>query len=272
MAIEAYRSLYGDLTKLKDTSLLDDPASGSGDDAELFQLLLAVSEAVDCYCNRHFYALTAARYFDGNGDALLNLPDLIAVTSLASDDDEDGNHETVWPASDYQLLPLNAEPTAHWGTPHHAVRVRTRGARQQFARGQARVRIEGAWGYREHLEPSGSLLSGALTSTTTTAAVDRGSDFAVGQTIAVGSERMLITGISSNSLSVTRGLNGSQAGSHANDEAVSIVRWPAPVERAALINTARIWTRAPAFEPFYVGAGLDADVRMLLDAYRLGAA
>ena len=28
--LEAYRSLYGDLTKLKDKSLLDDPASGTG--------------------------------------------------------------------------------------------------------------------------------------------------------------------------------------------------------------------------------------------------
>jgi hypothetical protein len=53
---------------------------------------------------------------------------------------------------------------------------------------------------------------------------------------------------------------------------VSIVRWPAPVERATLINTARIWSRSTAFEPFYVDVDLDSDVRMLLDAYRLGAA
>ena len=59
MAEEAYRSLYGDLTRLKDASLLDDPAAGTGADAALFRLLLAVSEAVDRYCNRHFYALTA---------------------------------------------------------------------------------------------------------------------------------------------------------------------------------------------------------------------
>ena len=49
---------------------------------------------------------------------------------------------------------------------------------------------------------------------------------------------------------------------------MSILRWPAPVERATLINTARIWTRAPAFEPFYVDVDLDTDVRSLLDAYR----
>ena len=42
MARESYRSLYGDLTKLKGDSLLKDPASGTGDDDELFQLLLLV--------------------------------------------------------------------------------------------------------------------------------------------------------------------------------------------------------------------------------------
>jgi hypothetical protein len=50
---------------------------------------------------------------------------------------------------------------------------------------------------------------------------------------------------------------------------VRVVRWPAAVERATLINAARIWTRAPAFEPFYVDAGLDTDVRELLEPYRL---
>ena len=39
-----------------------------------------------------------------------------------------------------------------------------------------------------------------------------------------------------------------------------------------LLNAARIWTRAPAFEPFYVDVDLDSDVRILLDPYRSGVA
>ncbi len=58
MAREAYRSLYGDLKKLKDDSLLKDPADGTGDDDELFQLLFAVSGWVDRWCNRFFYPRT----------------------------------------------------------------------------------------------------------------------------------------------------------------------------------------------------------------------
>ena len=136
MAREAYRSLYGDLTKLKDTSLLDDPAGGSGDDDKLFQLLLAVSVLVEGYCDRHFYPLTTTRAFDGPADARLTVPDLISVTSLKSDDDDDGTYETTWATTDYELIPLNAEPTQHWGAPHHALRVLTRGTKQQFDRGQ----------------------------------------------------------------------------------------------------------------------------------------
>ena len=66
MGREDYRSIYGDLTKLEDDSLLKDPAAGSGDDDEMFQLLIAVSDWVDSYCNRHFYPRTRTLVFDGN--------------------------------------------------------------------------------------------------------------------------------------------------------------------------------------------------------------
>ena len=200
------------------------------------------------------------------------MPDLLAVTSLKSDDDDDGTYETEWAATDYDLLPLNAQPAQHWGGPYHALRALTRGTKQTFDAGHARYEIAGTWGYRNFQEASGSLTDGAVAdTTTTTVTVDDGTDFAAGQTVLIDSEQMLITTISGNDLSVARGLNGTTAATHTDDAAVSILRWPAPLERATVINTARIWTRAPAFEPFYVDAGLDTDVRTLLDAYRLAA-
>ena len=270
MGTEAYRSLYGDLTKLKDRSLLDNPAGGSGADVALLNLLLAVSEAVDRHCNRHFYALTETRRFDGPGEAVLPLPDVIAVSSLRSDDDETGGYGASWQSSEYQLLPLNASPEEHWGRPYHALRVRGNGPRQRFERGPARYEVRGRWGFGERLEYSGSRLRSSVSAGATLLDVTRGSDFAVGQTVAAGSERMLVRAISSNRITVRRGLNGTQARQHSLNAVLSIVRWPAPVERAALINAARLWTRAPAFEPFYVDADLDTDVRLLLEPYRLG--
>ena len=129
MAREAYRSLYGDLAKLKDTSLLDDPAGGTGEDDEMFPLLLAVSEFVDRYCNRHFYPLTTTRYFDGTTGNRLMVPELISVTSLKEDTNGDGTYNVTWAAADYALQPDNAEPTTHWGGPHTAIRATESGTK-----------------------------------------------------------------------------------------------------------------------------------------------
>ena len=84
---------------------------------------------------------------------------------------------------------------------------------------------------------------------------------------------MLVSHLNSNTnaLTVTRGLNGTRTMSHSDRSTVWAVRWPAPVERAALIQAARMWTRAPDFQPFYVDADLDTDVRLLLESYRLPA-
>ena len=270
MAREAYRSLYGDLTKLKDNSLLNDPAGGAGDDTELFQLLLAVSEWVDLYCNRHIYPRTQTLELDGSGAPTLLVSDLISLTSLKEDTDEDKTFETTWAAADYWLAPYNAEPTEHWGQPYTRIVARAKGAKQEFKLGEQRFQIAGVWGYRQYKEDSGSNVNeaGGFSATDTTLTVTSGADFAIGQTILVDAEQMLITNIATNNLTVTRGLNGTAAASHADATDVFILRWPASVERATLVNTARLWTRAPDFEPFYVNQDVDSDVRFLLEPFR----
>jgi len=98
MAREAYRSLYGALTKLKDDSLLKDPAAGAGDDNEMFQLLLAVSDWVDHFCNRYFYSKTQTMEFDGTGSTRLLIPDLVSLTSLKEDSTDDQSFNETWAA------------------------------------------------------------------------------------------------------------------------------------------------------------------------------
>jgi hypothetical protein len=269
VAREAYRSLYSDLTKLKDDSLLKDPAGGSGDDDEMFQLLLAVSDWVDHVCNRHFYPRTQTLEFDGNGSNRLLIPDMVSLTSFKEDTTDDQTFNETWAAGDYWLEPYNAEPDQHWGEPHTSVRVRQQGARSAFSNGEQHFQIAGVWGYRLYKEDSGTDLNDAsMTATNTTVAVDDGTQFAIGQTIMIGSEQMLITDISTNDLIVTRGLNGTTGVAHADNSDVQILRWPASIERATLIQTARIWTRAADFEPFFVDADVDTDVRILLEPYR----
>ena len=117
-----------------------------------------------------------------------------------------------------------------------------------------------------------------MTAAATTATVDDGALLRIGQTVLLGAagdgkspasaEQALVTGIDEDELSLSRGLNGTAASTHASGGGVWILRWPPSVERAALIQAARIWTRAADFEPFYVDADVDTDVRLLLEAYR----
>ena len=207
MAREACRSLYGDLTKLKDDSLLKDPAAGAGDDNEMFQLLLAVSDWVDHFCNRYFYSKTQTMEFDGTGSTRLLIPDLVSLTSLKEDSTDDQSFNETWAAGDYRLEPYNGEPEQHWGEPHTSIRVRQHGAKTTFSSGEQRFQIAGVWGYRQYKEDSGTDLNdAAMAATKITVPVDDGTQFAIGQTIMIGSEQMLITDISTNDLTVTRGV------------------------------------------------------------------
>ena len=275
MAREAYRSLYGDLTKLKDDSVLKDPAAGPDDDDELFELLLAVSDWVDHYCNRHFYPRAEALRFDGTGGDRLLVPDLVAVSELAQSGDG-GQSFAAWDAADYRLLPHNAAPFRHWGRPYGAIQARRSGG-DGFVAGAANFRVTGLWGYRCFTEPSDASLGATLAADAATLTASDGAEFRVGQTVILGAapdgahaaaEQALVTAIDGNTLSVTRGLNGTTAAEHASGGALHILRWPPSVERAALIQAARIWTRAADFEPFYVDADVDTDVRLLLEPYR----
>jgi hypothetical protein len=269
MAREAYRSLYGDLTKLKDDSLLKDPAAGSGDDDEMFQLLLAVSDWVDRYCNRRFYPRVQTLETDGSGGPRLPVPDLVSLASLTEDVDGDNTFSRDWKAEEYWLEPYDADPAEHWGRPYTSLRVGRPNPKVCFTKGERRFRAHGTWGYREFKERSGAVVDdAAVTPDGAAITVSDEAQFAVGQTIIIGAEQLLVAGIEENALSVTRGLNGTLPAAHPDGSGVYILRWPASVERAALIQAARIWTRAADFEPFYVDSDVDTDVRLLLEPYR----
>ena len=122
---------YADLDTLKSTAVLN--LTGSAFDSRLLALLEDVSRWIDAHCNRHFYVLTASRRFDGDGGTQLGIPDLISVTTLASDEDQDRVFETTWSSSDYLLYPLNAEPQQPWGRPYSRLLVdKAAGSRASF--------------------------------------------------------------------------------------------------------------------------------------------
>ena len=270
---------YADLTTLKSAGVLN--ITGTGYDTRLRELLESVSRLVDQYCNRHFYVLVATRKFDGDGGTELHVRDLISVTSVKTDDNKDRTFETTWAATDYLLYPSNADPTKPWGRAYSRVLVDTEAGNEDvFTSGMQTVEIDGKWGYCEVTEDSGADINegGAFSASDTTLTVTDGSKFAVGETVLIESEQLYITAISTNDLTVTRGVNGSTAASHADSTDISIYRYPEPVGEACLIQASRLWKRKdsgftssaglPQTGVMKLFKGLDPDVKQLLSGYR----
>jgi hypothetical protein len=250
MAREAYRSLYGDLTKLKNRAFLDDPAAGTTFDDALWELLAACADVVDARCNRTFIPRTETLTFNIEKEVNeLLTPDLVAVATLKADEDVDGVYEVSWAATDFLLLPANAQPTKAWGRPYTSILALARGTKQVFLPGQNNYQVVGRWGYHEHAEASGATVNETFTSSDVTLTVSSGAAFAIGQTLLISAEHLLITNISGNDLTVVRVMNGTGPQSHASGTAISILRVPPSVERAALELASALWQKDPTFDP-----------------------
>lgn len=101
--------IYASVPELK--SRLGISSTDTDDDEKLSGVLNAISRAIDWRCNRRFYTTTAdeTRYFTAEYGDRLDPGDLLSITTLKTDDDEDGTYEVTWTEdTDYYLLPLNA--------------------------------------------------------------------------------------------------------------------------------------------------------------------
>ncbi len=269
---------YSGLTTLKSAGVLN--ITGAGFDDRLLALLEDGSRQIDGYCNRHFYVLTTTRRFDGGKGRTLNVPDLVSITSLKTDEDYDRTYELTWASTDYLLYPLNAEPQQAWGRPYTRILVDIEGgSRSALPSGGPTVEVAGKWGFREVTEDSGANVNegGSFTSADTTLTVTDGSKFSVGDTISIESEAIYITAISTNDLTVTRGVNGTTAAAHDDATDVSLYRYPGTVVEACLMQATRLWKRKDSAyahagdgraDRSDGGGGLDPGVERLLAPYR----
>ena len=263
---------YVGLTTLKARMTI----TGTGDDTQLRTLMEAASRAVDNYCRRWFYAKTATRYFPGAGSTLFLPDDLLSVTTFKTDDDGDATFENTLASTDYYLYPLNDMPKIR-------AEINPDGNYGSFASGiQRGVEIAGLWGYGdgESATPysdSTTTTNEALDATETAVDVVSAAVLEVGQTILVESEQMYITAISSNTLTVKRGVNGTTGATHDTSKTVYIYDYPPEVQEAVMMQTARLWARKntayarvianPELGQIEVYRGMDDDVKHLLFEY-----
>lgn len=252
--------------------------TGTGDDTALRLLLEAASRAVDKYCHRWFYAISATRYYAGAGNEFfLNADDLLSITTLKTDEDGDGTFEnTLTENTDFFLYPLNEYPKTR-------AEINPEGSYSMFGAGTPRgVQIVGLFGYG-----TGDTATPYTTSTTTTneeldasetdVDVISATPFEVGHTILVESEQMYITGVATGVLTVRRGVNGTTAATHATSKTVYIYEYPSPIKEATLMTAARLWKRkdsayarviaSPEMGQIEVYRGMDEDIKLLLSQY-----
>jgi hypothetical protein len=273
---------YVSLDVFKSSGVLN--ITGTGDDSRLLALLESVSRIADRYCNRHFYELSATRKFDGDGTDALLVPDLITVDSsgVKTDDDKDRTFETTWAATDYMLLPSNADP-ATAGNPESRPYVRIEvdtdaGTKSDWPAGRQTVQIAGQWGWWRHLKRAAETANAIADATTTSVTVSSRADVEAGHTLLIDSEQVYVESYSGNILTVVRGVNGTTGASHSGGEAIDIYEYPGPIVEATILQAARLWRRKDsAFggptglsETGRLGvpAGLDSDVRLMLGQYR----
>lgn len=119
----------------------------SAEDTAHDSILEAVSRQVEGYCNRHFYSAAATtKTFTAQWTDLLVVPDLVSVTTLATDEDGDQSYERTWSSTDYELAPFNAGDTGWPYTEIHVSRA-TGSNLYTFPLGQRGVSITGTWGW-----------------------------------------------------------------------------------------------------------------------------
>ncbi len=136
---------YCTLTDIKsrhDLDLKDD----TDRDTALEQMIEAASRWIDTTCGRRFYAAAETRYFTAEYADLLFLPDLLSVTTLKTDDDNDRVYETTWTTADYDLEPYNAPYDIPPG-PYTMLHVTDNGDYVFPTRVRKGVQIVGSWGY-----------------------------------------------------------------------------------------------------------------------------
>jgi len=187
---------------------------------------------IDDYCHRHFYTEVATRYFDvGDNIYRVYVDDLLSVTSLGADDDDDGTWEEAWTeGTHYTLGPDNVWPKFLILQPDYLSSTISLYERDKY------IKITGVFGYGTGLSNSPWRASGVtltVASTTGTSVTASATGIEAGQTLRAGTEDMYISAVSGTTLTAERGVNGSTAAIHAA-VAATIAEYPKRIETACL--------------------------------------
>lgn len=224
---------YATLADIKNE--LGETSTDATRDAILLRMLERASREADQYCLRHFFVASATRYFDVVDPCRVIIDDCLSISALTSDSEGDGTFDgttfTHGDEGDYVFWPYNEWPKL--------ILVPAASPDYYFCRGEKTLKAVGTWGYGDGGSATpyrSSGLTGTVattTGTTLTASADASATIYAGQTILVESEQMYVTAVSTTSITVERGVNGTTAAAH-SAAAIYIYKYPLEVETYVL--------------------------------------
>jgi hypothetical protein len=138
--------MYCTLAELQTHARITD----SADDPVLLAAIAAATERIENHCSRQFtLGPLSERLFFRDSPRLCVVDDIGDRNELTvrTDDDNDGAHETVWTATDYQLEPLNGVTNGVPGRPF--TQIRAVGDYTFPSSSLAPVMIHARWGWPE---------------------------------------------------------------------------------------------------------------------------
>jgi len=170
---------------------------------------------------RYFYTTTETRYFDGTRSGELLVPDILSVTTLKADTDDDGIYDDETWVENTDFFLENARQ-GYNRFPKNIIRESGRGF-YSFGISPKRYEIAGVWGYGDgsRADPWDLITQTATVAdaTGTTLTLSAGTtSLYTGKTIKVESEQMFISSYSGSGTSATaiRGVNGTTAAAHSS--------------------------------------------------------
>jgi hypothetical protein len=210
------------------------------DDTVIRKIAESASRSIDQYTNRTFVTQSATKYFDGA--VTLWIPDLLSVTTLKTDEDGDGTYENTFQVAtepiDYLLYGTGLEDSYNT-YPKTRIEIAEQSDYGSFASGVKKgVQIAGVWGYGDGISATpyiaDTTTNKALDASETGVDVTSATNLSAGQLILVESEQMYIYSISSTTLTVERGVNGTTAATHDTAKTIYIYQYPSDIRQACI--------------------------------------
>ena len=268
---------YATLDEFKQKFYPAGTTSVTAEDTMLKNVLENTCRAIDLAYGRHWHPVVATRYFSTASPEYCLTDDLLAVTTLATDDAGDRAYSTIWSASDYDLEPFNA-PDLHPPQPYTRILVAPNSGKR-FPTLRRGVKLAGTFGFYDVRRTASATVAEAVDSSETVIDVSAATEFSEGQTLLIGSEQMHVQSVDTTStpktLTVLRARNGTTAAAHDSGAAIQIYEYPI-VHEVALLMAERLHKRKDAIFGIVGSAEMgqivaiakqDPDVKLLMQPF-----